>query len=65
LEAEERNGPVGHGWETEDREPCAAAIAAAAGPELERGRAAGEKLSFAEAVDYALSGRNQAASTSR
>jgi predicted ATPase len=59
VEAEERSGPVGHGWETEDREPYAVAVAAAASPEFDQARTAGEKLSIAEAVDFALAGRNE------
>jgi predicted ATPase/class 3 adenylate cyclase len=52
VETEEARGPVGQ-WEGE-RAKYAKAMLAAAGPEFDRGRAAGRALSLDEAVEYAL-----------
>jgi tetratricopeptide (TPR) repeat protein len=52
AETEEARGPVGQ-WEAE-REEYATAVLAAAGPDFERGRAAGRALTLDEAVEYAL-----------
>jgi tetratricopeptide (TPR) repeat protein len=53
LEAEEKRGPIGQ-WEAE-REGYAAPVLARAGPDLERGREEGRRLSLEEAVRRALS----------
>jgi hypothetical protein len=53
VEAEEQKGAVGQ-WEDE-RELYAAPVLAHAGPDFERGRHVGSRLSFDEAVEYALS----------
>ncbi len=52
IEAEERRGAIGQ-WEN-DREEYERAVLAHAGPELERGREAGGRLSLDEAVEAAL-----------
>jgi predicted ATPase len=53
LESEEERGPVGQ-WEAE-RHVYAARVLAVAGPDFERGRAEGRRLSLEEGVSYALS----------
>jgi hypothetical protein len=64
VEAEEANGPLGHGWEDEDRPMLEAMLSGAAGPTFESGRTRGLKLPLAEAVAYALAGRNGTLHTS-
>ena len=51
IEAEEARGPVGQ-WE-DDRATYAAIVLARAGPEFERGRADGRRLSLSEAAEKA------------
>ena len=63
IEAEAVRSPLGN-WEQE-RDEYAAAIVAPGDPEFEAARTAGRGLTLAEAVDYALAGRNQAVRTSR
>jgi hypothetical protein len=64
IEAEERKGPVGHGWDAE-RADYEAHLASAAGENFERARAEGGLLGFEEAVEFALAGRNQPTLSSR
>jgi predicted ATPase len=52
VETEEARGPIGQ-WESE-RPEYEAAVLAAAGPDFDRGRAAGRALTLDEAVEYAL-----------
>jgi predicted ATPase/class 3 adenylate cyclase len=52
IETEEARGPVGQ-WESE-RPEYEAAVLAAAGPDFDRGRAAGRALTLDEVVEYAL-----------
>ncbi len=52
IEAEEARGPLGM-WE-QQREELAAPVLAVSGPEFERGRAAGRRLTLDQAVEYAL-----------
>jgi predicted ATPase len=52
IEAEEARGPLGF-WE-QRREELAAPVLAVSGPEFERGRVAGRRLTLDETVEYAL-----------
>ena len=52
IEAEEARGPLGM-WE-QQRDELAAPVLALSGPEFERGRVAGRRLTLDEAVEYAL-----------
>jgi predicted ATPase/class 3 adenylate cyclase len=52
VEAEEERGVIGQ-WEA-DREVYAAPVLAGAGPDFERGREAGRRLAFEDALDAAL-----------
>jgi tetratricopeptide (TPR) repeat protein len=62
IEAEESRAPVGQ-WEHE-REEYAAAIVVDGDPEFEAARADGRRLSLDEAVEFALTGRNEPAPSS-
>ncbi|HZO61823.1 MAG TPA: tetratricopeptide repeat protein [Gaiellaceae bacterium] len=57
IEAEESRAPVGQ-WENE-REEYAAAVVQDGDPEFEAARAAGRRLTWDAAVDFALTGRNE------
>jgi predicted ATPase len=64
VEAEEGNGPLGHGWETYWRPLAEPALSEAAGPSFESGRRRGLELSLADAEGVVLAGRNRPAPTS-
>ena len=54
VEAEERNGAMARDWEEVERKKYAAHVESVVGPAFEQGRAEGARLSFGEAIEYAL-----------